>query len=47
MTFGYVFPNIIDLKLGVKKAKKSNVKYENSTTDAYHFRINGMMVGLK
>jgi hypothetical protein len=27
MTFGYGTPNIMDLKLGVKKAKKTNVKF--------------------
>lgn len=47
MTAGYGLPNVIDLKLGVKKPKKSNAKFAGSTTNSHKFRINGEMVGLK
>ena len=47
LTFKYGVPNIMDLKLGTKKPKKSNVKFAKSTTNSHKFRINGMMVGLK
>jgi len=40
-------PNIIDLKLGIKKYKKSNDKFANTTTNSHKFRINGMMTALK
>ena len=33
----------MDIKLGKKKiAKASNKKFEKSTTNSHHFRINGM-----
>jgi len=47
LTFGFAMPNIIDLKLGVKKSKKSNIKFEKTTTNSHKFRINGLVVGLK
>ena len=46
MTFDYKKPNILDIKLGKKKPKKSNVKFENSTTNSHCFRINGMVINL-
>ena len=47
LTYRYQVPNILDLKLGQKKFKKSSVKFESSTTNSHNFRINGMMIGLK
>jgi len=47
MTYGFDIPSIIDLKLGIKKAKKSNAKFATSTTNSHKFRINGEMVALK
>lgn len=43
LTMGYEFPCLVDIKLGRKKvAKASNKKFEKSTTNSHHFRINGM-----
>ena len=39
-------PNILDIKLGTKRYKESNVKFAKSTTNSHHFRINGMVVHL-
>jgi hypothetical protein len=47
MTYGYEVPSIMDLKLGIKKSKKSNAKFAISSTNTYKFRINGEMVALK
>lgn len=37
-------PNIMDLKLGIKKCKKKLKKFENCTTISHKVRINGMSI---
>lgn len=38
----YAKPCLLDIKLGIKKEKKSNVKFANSTTNSHRFRMNGL-----
>lgn len=47
LTFGWTRPVIMDLKLGLKRAKKTNEKFEKTTTNSHKFRINGLVVALK
>lgn len=44
LTYNFHTPNIIDIKLGTKKYKKSNKKFENTTTNSHKFRINGSII---
>ncbi len=37
-------PNIMDLKLGIKKLKKGSTKYDNNTTLSHKVRINGLSI---
>lgn len=37
-------PNIMDLKLGIKKLKKGSNKYDNNTSLSHKVRINGMSI---
>ncbi len=44
LTYRFKYPNIIDIKLGIKKKMKSKEKYDNNTTLSHCFRINGLSV---
>ena len=44
LTYRFKYPNIIDIKLGIKKKMKSKEKYDNNTTLSHSFRINGLSV---
>lgn len=37
-------PSVLDLKIGVKKWKASNVKFASSTSPTHNFRMCGMKV---
>jgi len=44
LTSGLKYPNIIDIKLGIKKHFKNKDKLKDSTTFSHKFRINGLSV---
>ena len=44
LNFSFQYPNIIDLKLGMKIKPKSMSKYNNNTTISHKVRINGFSV---